>query len=86
MPTGPPPPPTWMRVSLPRPDLLGEERWLISQRRRARSLFLNVLLSGSICIGIQVKLIKSSLSGSEDQTIDNKQRTLRAYSESGAVS
>ena len=27
-----------------------------------------------------------SLSGSEDQTIDNKQRTLRAYSESGAVS
>ena len=27
-----------------------------------------------------------SLSGSEDQTIDNKQRTLRAYSESGSVS
>ena len=26
-----------------------------------------------------------SLSGSEDQTIDNKQRTLRAYSESGSV-
>ena len=27
-----------------------------------------------------------SLSGSNDQTIDNKQRTLRAYSESGSVS
>ena len=26
-----------------------------------------------------------SLSGSKDQTIDNKQRTLRAYSESGSV-
>ena len=27
-----------------------------------------------------------SLSGSKDQRIDNKQRTLRAYSESGSVS
>ena len=27
-----------------------------------------------------------SLSGSKDQTIDNKQRTLRAYSMSGSVS
>ena len=27
-----------------------------------------------------------SLAGSKDQTIDNKQRTLRAYSESGSVS
>ena len=27
-----------------------------------------------------------SLSGSKDQTIDNKQRPLRAYSESGSVS
>ena len=27
-----------------------------------------------------------SLSGSKDQTIDNKHRTLRAYSESGSVS
>ena len=27
-----------------------------------------------------------SLSGSNDQTIDNKQRTMRAYSESGSVS
>ena len=27
-----------------------------------------------------------SLSGSKDQTIDNTQRTMRAYSESGSVS
>ena len=27
-----------------------------------------------------------SLSGTKDQTIDNKQRTLKAYSESGSVS
>ena len=27
-----------------------------------------------------------SLSGSKDQTIDNKQRTMRAYSELGSVS
>ena len=47
----------WMRISLPRHDLLGDERWPISQRRRAKSLFLNGLLLGSICTGIQVKLI-----------------------------
>ena len=29
---------------------------------------------------------QQSLSVSKDQTIDNKQRTLRAYSESGSVS
>ena len=40
--------PPQMRISLPRHDLLGEERWLISQRRRAKSLFLNGLLLGSI--------------------------------------
>ena len=33
-------------------DLLGEERWPISQRRRALSLFLSGLLLGLICIGI----------------------------------
>ena len=52
-----PPWPPQMRISLPRHDLLGEERWPISQRKRAKSLFLNGLLLGSICTGIQVKLI-----------------------------
>ena len=44
-----PPPPIhhgW-RIRLPRHDLLGEERWLISQRRRAQSLSLQGLLLGS---------------------------------------
>ena len=45
------------RISLPSHDLLGEERWPISQRRRAKSLLLNGLLLGSFCTGIQVKLI-----------------------------
>ena len=30
--------------------------------------------------------VHQSLSGSKDQTIDNKQRTLRAYSELGSIS
>ena len=49
-----------LRISPPRHDVLGEEKWLISQRRRARNEFLNGLLLGLICIGIQgiyVKLI-----------------------------
>ena len=76
------PRPLRMRISLPRHDLLGEDRWPISQRRRTKSLFLNGLLLGSICTG----KTHQSLSGSKDQTIDNIQRTLRAYSESGSVS
>ena len=47
----------WMRIPLPRHDLLGEGRWLISQRRRDKSLFLNGLLLSAICPGIQVKVI-----------------------------
>ena len=46
-----------IRISLRRHDLLGEGRWLISPRRRAKSLFLNGLLLSAICPGIQVKVI-----------------------------
>ena len=69
----------WMRISLPRHDLLGEERLLISQRRRARSLFL----MGFYWVNLHRNTDKAhqSLSGSNDQTIDNIQRTMRAYSE-----
>ena len=49
--------PPRMKINLPRHDLLGEERWLISQRRRAKSLFLHGLLLGSFFTGIEVKLI-----------------------------
>ena len=55
-----PPCPSSMRIILPRHDLIAAERWPIFQRRRALSLFLNGLLLGLICIGIQgicVKLI-----------------------------
>ena len=51
LPQGNPPQPPQMRISLPRHDLLGEARWPISQRRRAKSLFLSGLLLGSFCTG-----------------------------------
>ena len=72
----------------PRHDLLGEERQPISQRRRTLSLFLTGLLLCLICIRIQGIHVKAhqSLSGSNDQTIDNIQRTMRTYSESGSGS
>ena len=76
-----------MKISLPRLDLLGEERWLISQRRRVWNLFLYGLLLGLICVGIQgvyIKLINHCQA--DDQIIDNIQRTVRAYSESGSDS
>ena len=50
--------PPRMRISLPRHDLLREERWPNSQRRRTLNLFLNGLLLGLICIGIQDMYIK----------------------------
>ena len=77
-----------MKMSLPRHDLLGEERLLISQRRKGQEPFsqwafigLNLHRNiGHICKTHQ------SLSDSKDQTIDNIQRTLRAYFESGSDS
>ena len=53
LPTEPCPHLPWMRISLLRHDLLGEEKWPISQRRRALSQFLNGLLWGLICIRMQ---------------------------------
>ena len=74
-----------MRISLQRHDLLGEEKWLISQRRRTKSLFLSGLFIG-FNLHRNTGKAHQSLSGSKDQTTDNIQRTLRAYSESGSVS
>ena len=74
-----------MRVSLPRHDLLGKERWPISQRKRAKSLFLQWAFIG-FNLHRNTGKAHHSFSSSKDQTIDNKQRTLRAYSESGSVS
>ena len=77
-----------MKKNLLTHDLLGEERWPNSQRRRTRSLFLNGLLLGLFAYEYRVYICKAhqSLSGSKDQTIDNIQRTMRAYSESGSDS
>ena len=55
-------------------------------KEKGQEPFPQWLSLGSICTGIQAKLINQSLSGSKDQTIDNIQRTTRAYSESGSVS
>ena len=55
------PPLPQMRISLPKHDLLGEERWPVSQRKRTLSLFLNGLLLGLIHIGIQGIHVNSSI-------------------------
>ena len=54
-----PPPPSQMRINLPRHDLCGEERWPVSQRRKALNIFPASLLSSAhIEIhSMQVKLI-----------------------------
>ena len=53
--------PPQMRIILPRHDLLEEERWPVSQRKRALSVFLNGLLLGLIHIGIQGIYVNSSI-------------------------
>ena len=72
-----------MKISLPRHDLLGEERSLKGEGPEAfSSAFIGFNLhrnTGHICKA-------QSLSGSNDQTIDNIQRTMRAYLESGSDS
>ena len=74
-----------MTISLPRHDLLGKERWPISQRKRAKSFFLQWAFIG-LNLHRNIGKAHQSLSGSNDQTIDNIQRTMRAYSESGSDS
>ena len=74
-----------MRISLPRHDLLGEERLTsISEEKVLEPVpqwaFIGFNLHRNTGKAHQ------SLSGSNDQTIDNIQRTMRAYSESGSDS
>ena len=85
LPTEPHRPPQ-MRISLPRHDLRGEERWLISQRRRARNLFSVGFIGFNLHRNARSICKAESLSGGKDQTIDNIQRTMRAYLESGSDS
>ena len=57
---------------------------------KGQSLFLSGLLLGLICIGMNTGRVyictAQSLSGSNDQTIDNIQRTMGAYLELGSDS
>ena len=62
----------------------------LSVKERASPIpCLDRLLLDLICIGIQgvyIRKAHQSLSGRNDQTIDNTQRTMRAYFESGSDS
>ena len=83
-----PPRPAWIKVSLPRHDLLGEERWPISLLSKEDQELVPqwAFIGFNLHRNTKHILRAQSLSGSNDQTIDNKQRTLRAYSELGSVS
>ena len=62
----------------------GKVVYLSKGKGKGKSLLLNGLLLGSICTGIQVKLINHCQAVRIKQ--GNIQRTPRAYSESGSVS
>ena len=66
LPIGLPVPP-WIRISLPRQYLLGEERWSISQGRRAKSLFFKGFFGFSL--HRNTGKAHQSLPGSKDQII-----------------
>ena len=78
--------PSQIRISLPRHNLLGEKRLTSLSEDKglepvSQWVFTGFSLhrnTGHICKAHQ------SLSGSNDQGIDNIQRTIRAYSESGS--
>ena len=84
-PTGPLWPPQ-MGISLPRHDLLGEERWPEDLlKEKGQEPFPQWAFTG-FNLHRNTGEAHQSLSGSKDQTTDNVQRTLRAYSELGSVS
>ena len=83
LPTWPPWPPQ-MRISLARHDLLGEERIADLSKEKGQEPFPQWAFIG-FNLHRNTGKVHQSLSGSKDQTIDNKQRTLRALSESGSV-
>ena len=77
--------PLQMRINLPRHDLLEEKRLTNFSEKGLEDLFPWAFIgfslhtnTGHICKAHQ------SVSGSNDQGIDNIQKTVRAYSESGS--
>ena len=71
-----------MRINLPRHDLLGEERLTnLSEEKCLEHLFPWVFIGFSLHRNRgHIPKAHQSLSGSNDQGIDNIQRTIRAYS------
>ena len=82
--------PSWpprMRINLPRHDLLGEERLTNLSEKDLKPLSQWAFIGFSLHKNTEcIHKPHQSLSGSNDQTIDNIQRTMRAYSESGSDS
>ena len=74
--------PPGMRISLPRHDLLGVAN--LSKEKGQEPVPQWAFIGFSL--HRNTGKAHQSLSGSEDQTIDNIQRTRRAYSESESVS
>ena len=71
-----------MRISLSRHDMLGEERL---SKEKDQEPFPQWAFIG-FSLHRNTGKAHQSLSGSNDQTIDKIQRTVRVYSESGSVS
>ena len=75
-----------MRISLPRQDLLGEERLAnLSEETGLEPVSQWAFIGFNLHRNTGHKA-HQSLSGSNDQGIDDIQRTMRAYSESGSDS
>ena len=75
-------------TTLPRHDLLGAKRLAsLSEEKGLEHLFPWVFIGFSLHRNTgHIHKVHQSLSVSNDQTIDNTQRTMRAYSESGSDS
>ena len=85
--SAPPPQPPWMRISLARQDLLEEEGWPHLLKEKGQETvpqwaFIGFNLHRNTR---HIHKAHQSFSGSNDQTIDNIQRTMRAYSEQGQI-
>ena len=72
-----------MRISLPRHDLLGEERIADLSKEKGQGPFPQWAFIG-FSLPRNTGKAHQSLSGSNDQGTGNIQRTIRAYSVSGS--
>ena len=73
-----------MRINLPRHDLLGEKRLTCLSEEKGLEPVSHWAFIGFNLHRNTERKSQQSLSGSNDQGIDNIKRTIRAYSESGS--